>query len=371
MNTELAHYGLKGMKWGQRRWQYDNGRFNDAGKERYFGQKSSHRPDSVRALQGDSPKMKSKSSTKEIIPSGHEKEFDKEKAKRIAKNVAIGAAVVGGTVLVAYGGYKIHEAGGFSGVSKNLSTKMRETKLDNLKLKQEFKAEKASIKAEGKKNLAKIHENTKNELKQIHEEGKAARGKVKADVQNKAKEFARKPGEYSEHQEKYADYYRKYKNYYGTKEIVSNGRKYMTFEGDSDGTKPPMLIDLGPVSSNKSSSSKPKTMVNVNVSIAKKVKDSAVSTTKVRDVASNVTKNVKSTADKAKKVSLPKITPDHIKAGVSFLSEINKTARTAKQAKADKQQRDAAIVKMYKAQHPNTKLSDKKILDNYRSMTGS
>lgn len=33
---ELYHYGLKGMKWGVRRWQNSDGTFNTAGKERYF-----------------------------------------------------------------------------------------------------------------------------------------------------------------------------------------------------------------------------------------------------------------------------------------------------------------------------------------------
>ena len=34
--TYLKHYGLKGMKWGERRWQNYDGTFNEAGKERYF-----------------------------------------------------------------------------------------------------------------------------------------------------------------------------------------------------------------------------------------------------------------------------------------------------------------------------------------------
>ena len=42
VNGELCHYGLKGMKWGTRRWQYYDGRFNEAGKLRYFGQASSN-----------------------------------------------------------------------------------------------------------------------------------------------------------------------------------------------------------------------------------------------------------------------------------------------------------------------------------------
>lgn len=194
MNTELYHYGLKGMKWGTRRWQFDDGRFNDAGKARYFGQNSSHRPDSVRVLQGDPPKKSPSGSTQET------RSFDRDRAKKIAKNCAIGAAVVGGTVLVAYGGYKIHQAGGFSEVSKNLTAKMRETKLENLKLKEEFKVNMASIKSEGKQRLAEIGKETKTglaqikkdaktELARIKEEGKANRDSIKKSDIDKMVEF--------------------------------------------------------------------------------------------------------------------------------------------------------------------------------------
>lgn len=34
---ELYHHGIKGQKWGTRRWQNEDGTFNAAGKERYFG----------------------------------------------------------------------------------------------------------------------------------------------------------------------------------------------------------------------------------------------------------------------------------------------------------------------------------------------
>lgn len=33
--TELYHYGLKGMKWGVRRWQNADGTWTPAGKKRY------------------------------------------------------------------------------------------------------------------------------------------------------------------------------------------------------------------------------------------------------------------------------------------------------------------------------------------------
>lgn len=33
----LQHYGIAGQKWGIRRWQYEDGKFNEEGKIRYFG----------------------------------------------------------------------------------------------------------------------------------------------------------------------------------------------------------------------------------------------------------------------------------------------------------------------------------------------
>ncbi len=34
----IVHYGIKGQKWGVRRWQNEDGTFNEAGKRKYFGQ---------------------------------------------------------------------------------------------------------------------------------------------------------------------------------------------------------------------------------------------------------------------------------------------------------------------------------------------
>lgn len=61
----LCHYGLKGMKWGQRRWQNEDGTFNAAGKARYFGKSSSHRPLSVMELQKDPDVQKRKEELKQ------------------------------------------------------------------------------------------------------------------------------------------------------------------------------------------------------------------------------------------------------------------------------------------------------------------
>lgn len=150
----LCHYGLKGMKWGTRRWQFQDGRFNDAGKARYFGQSSSHRPDSVRKLQGDPPKSNRSSS-----PDG--RSFDKEKAKKIAKGVAIGTAVVGGTVLAVYGAKKINDLGGVSKIAQNAVAKHRAVKIENLKATNDYKLQRLKVSNEYKVNRLQA----KNEYK--------------------------------------------------------------------------------------------------------------------------------------------------------------------------------------------------------------
>jgi len=72
MNIALCHHGIKGQKWGVRRFQNPDGTWTNAGKERY----------------GDSDAESS--STKGKIPNSTK------------KKVAIGAAIVAGTVLTAY-----------------------------------------------------------------------------------------------------------------------------------------------------------------------------------------------------------------------------------------------------------------------------
>lgn len=80
---ELYHYGVKGMKWGVRRYQDKNGRLTAAGKKRYSDD------DSKKSDEEESAKRKGLT--------------DKQK-----KAIKIGAAVVA-TGLAVYGGYKFHQ----------------------------------------------------------------------------------------------------------------------------------------------------------------------------------------------------------------------------------------------------------------------
>ena len=79
-NGELYHYGVKGMKWGVRRYQNKDGSLTNAGKKRY-----------------------SKESTSDVDTDDRD-----ARRKKIAKRVAIGAAVVGVTLAVA-GGIYLHK----------------------------------------------------------------------------------------------------------------------------------------------------------------------------------------------------------------------------------------------------------------------
>lgn len=71
-NTELYHHGIKGQKWGIRRYQNSNGRLTNAGKKRYSDNNDNN------SKKSSKPKMST------------------------AKKIAIGAAVVAASAGIAY-----------------------------------------------------------------------------------------------------------------------------------------------------------------------------------------------------------------------------------------------------------------------------
>lgn len=54
----LKHFGIEGMQWGKRRWQYPDGRFNEEGKERYFGSDSKYNSNNQPPVQNNQVKNK-------------------------------------------------------------------------------------------------------------------------------------------------------------------------------------------------------------------------------------------------------------------------------------------------------------------------
>lgn len=125
---ELVHHGIKGQKWGRRRFQYEDGSLTPAGKERYDDDGPSERS----SKESETPKVKSssKGTTSEIKPKEYkipeskskhrlnleekyksqglsEKEAEQAAAKRIrAEQYTAAAAAVTVTACVAYCKYK-------------------------------------------------------------------------------------------------------------------------------------------------------------------------------------------------------------------------------------------------------------------------
>jgi len=115
---ELYHHGIKGQKWGIRRYQNPDGSYTAAGKKRY-------------GIDGSRNKGTSKSNDS----SGSEKKGLSDKQKKALK---VGAAV-GATALAAVGGYALYK----SGKLDNVIAKGR----DSLEIAKKYKATDLEIRA--------------------------------------------------------------------------------------------------------------------------------------------------------------------------------------------------------------------------------
>ena len=385
---DLTHYGIKGMHWGVRRWQNEDGTFNAAGKERYFGQGTG---EDYHPIGQSSSEHKSKSSGS----SDSVRSFDKEKAKKIAKGVAIGAAVVGGTILVAYGAKQLHDAG--------VLDKIREGRIINQKLAQDAKTDLTQIKAEGKEKRAQILSDAKVNLAKIRENTKLNKQRVQmdpmerlnADLLNKEiagsqdkaglKKFVQSLNDdevgrinsgmaslqdirkersingWSVNQEKYSGFYEKNKDYFGdvSKTLKSSTKKaYETVTSEQAKSVYKKTADAGRKAVEKAY----KTVTSDQAREAyKKAGTAAVNATK--SAASKTTNYVKSGQAKKDAQTVAR----SAKKAVSTAADVAKAAPQviSESKKVVASVRNERIIRDYKKQHPNTKLSDAEIVENY------
>lgn len=146
INGTLYHHGIKGQKWGNRRWQNEDGSLTPAGREHYgYGEartklynakqaykqakkdwnKQYNRTRGIRGTYLDSEKTKTKNWSKLIDATEKEakakeafkkakQEYKKsdeyKQAKDKTKKALIAGAAVAGTALAVYGGYKLSKA---------------------------------------------------------------------------------------------------------------------------------------------------------------------------------------------------------------------------------------------------------------------
>lgn len=91
--NELKHHGILGQKWGVRRWQEEDGSYNEEGLERYFGHRKGK---TSKTVQDKDAKKGNETVRNKDTKNGHE----------TAKKILIAAGAIGVTALAGYGIYK-------------------------------------------------------------------------------------------------------------------------------------------------------------------------------------------------------------------------------------------------------------------------
>lgn len=120
---ELMHFGIPGMKWGIRRFQFKDGRRTEAGKRRYsdgqvlgarikqayYGHKVSRMKDKIRNGNKSDRVRRKLNSYEDKYNETSKVAREKTTLDRVVRGAKIGATVAG-TALAAYGGYKLYKA---------------------------------------------------------------------------------------------------------------------------------------------------------------------------------------------------------------------------------------------------------------------
>lgn len=104
---ELMHYGIKGQKWGRRRFQYEDGSLTPAGKERYDDDGPSERKKKEYKIPEKKSVHRMKLEDKYIEKGMSTKEAEQAAARRIrGEQYAVAAAAVTVAACIAYNKYK-------------------------------------------------------------------------------------------------------------------------------------------------------------------------------------------------------------------------------------------------------------------------
>ena len=141
---DLQHYGIKGMRWGIRRWQNEDGSYTEEGKRRYSGSSDNpKRLDNKQSHSGDSGHSDRSSSDFASKVNGNKEgknetkqPFWTDKRKDTAKKVAIAAGIATAAALAYYGVGKVgvvEAEAGLNWYTSRYATKLASTPLSKLK----------------------------------------------------------------------------------------------------------------------------------------------------------------------------------------------------------------------------------------------
>lgn len=101
MENELRHHGIKGMKWGIRRYRNKDGSLTPAGRKRYNQDDWSNDAKEVSALRGKSVNQMSNAELKKFNERVRlEQEYSRLSPSKIAKGMAFAAGVAGALTTV-------------------------------------------------------------------------------------------------------------------------------------------------------------------------------------------------------------------------------------------------------------------------------
>ena len=143
----IAHHGIKGQKWGTRRWQNEDGSLTPAGREHYYGTKSSGQSANGRSNAGKTIKVITKGTGKAVKATA-------KGAATVVKGTGKAVKVAGKAAKIAVNASVVATKGAVKAVST--AKKMHDKHVQNKKNKKLEKTNKRNREIVMRANISEI-----------------------------------------------------------------------------------------------------------------------------------------------------------------------------------------------------------------------